>query len=100
MQGTGSVVQAGQVITVNFEVYTHEGKEAANTVKRGLPYSFVLGDPKMPPMWLEGIKGMKVGGERRFTAPPNTAYGVDGLLPIVPAGATLTVHVWVLKVRR
>ena len=100
VKGNGVPVLVGDIVTVNFEVRVKSGKELESTIKRGLPYSFVAGDPHGPAMLSEALRGMSVGGERWFNVPPEKAFGVKGLPPVVPGGAVLYVHVWVVRVRR
>ena len=99
VKGSGLPVQAGDVVTVNFEVRAKNGKELASTVKRGLPYSFVIGDPREPAMWSDALRGMKAGGERRLTVTPEKAFGADGVPTIVPPRASLSLHLWLVRVR-
>lgn len=100
VKGNGPAVQVGDVVTVNFEVRAKNGKELADTVKRGLPYSFVFGDTRGPAMWSDALRGMSAGGERWCVVAPDKAYGAGGLPPVVPPDASLYLHVWVVRVRR
>jgi FKBP-type peptidyl-prolyl cis-trans isomerase len=100
LKGNGAALQPGDVATVNFRVCVRGGKELADSVKRGLPYSFVVGDRGVVRMWSEAVAGMSVGGERRLEIPPGRAYGTEGVRGIVPPGVTLDVDVWVVGVRK
>ena len=99
VQGNGPAVQVGDLVTVNFEVRSRSGKQLAGTLKRGLPYSFVFGDPRQPRMWQDALRGLGVGGERWCVVPPERAFGQAGVPPVVPPGASLYLHVWLEAVR-
>lgn len=100
LKGNGVAVQAGDVATVNFRVCVKDGKELANTIKRGLPFSFVVGEPGACALWTETVKGMAVGGERRIAIAPKTALASIELREIVPPGVALDIRVWLVGVRR
>jgi FKBP-type peptidyl-prolyl cis-trans isomerase FkpA len=53
------------------------------TSRAGSPVPFTLG-PNLIPGFVQGVTGMRVGGQRRFIVPPNLAYGASGNGPIRP----------------
>ena len=53
----------------------------------------------MIPGWDEGIEGMKVGGRRVLTIPPDLAYGPQGSPPTIPPDSTLVFVVDLLDVK-
>ena len=48
--------------------------------------------------WDLGVKGMKVGGKRKLTIPPELGYGNQGAGSIIPPGAKLVFEIDLLGV--
>ena len=68
--------ETGQVATVN---YTGKLKDNGNvfdsSIKKGTPFSFVLGQAEVIECWDEGFKKVPVGAKATFECPADMAYG-------------------------
>mmetsp|Transcript_3572 Transcript_3572/g.9133 ORF Transcript_3572/g.9133 Transcript_3572/m.9133 type:complete len:288 (+) Transcript_3572:113-976(+) len=62
--------------------------------------TFIIGTGKVVEGMEVGVAGMKVGGERVITIPPNMGYGEEGSPPDIPGGATLEFRVQLLSFRK
>jgi FKBP-type peptidyl-prolyl cis-trans isomerase FkpA len=62
------------------------------------PFTFTLGVGSVIKGWDLGVKGMKVGGKRKLTIPPELGYGDQGAGGLIPPGATLIFEVDLLEV--
>jgi FKBP-type peptidyl-prolyl cis-trans isomerase len=88
--GTGTEATNGRRLTVHYTLWTYEptgqnGKgQQLQTSVGGTPFSFVLGTGAVIPGWDRGVPGMRIGGLRRLTLPPELAYGTAGNGPIQP----------------
>jgi len=97
---TGEGVEATSFSTVDVH-YTGrltDGTKFDSSLDRGEPFSFVLGAGQVIPGWDMGIQGMKPGGKRKLTIPPELAYGARGAGGVIPPNATLEFDVELLKV--
>src|SRR3954447_24276766 len=98
--GTGPAAKSGDKISVRYvgELYD-TGKEFDSSWKRGkAPFDVTLGQGQVIQGWDQGLVGMKVGGRRRLTIPPDLAYGPQGQPPSIPANATLVFDVDLTKI--
>ena len=97
--GTGDVATAGNRVVVNYTGHFVDGRVFDSSVTRGEPFQFVLGSGQVIKGWDEGIVGMKVGGKRTISIPPELGYGANDYGPI-PGGSTLIFDIELLKVEK
>lgn len=90
VEGDGAEAETGQSVTVQYVGVAHSTKQEFDASwDRGEPFTFDLGSGMVIPGWEEGIPGMKVGGRRRLTIPPDLAYGESGFPPAIGPNETL-----------
>jgi FKBP-type peptidyl-prolyl cis-trans isomerase FkpA len=97
-EGTGDEAVAGKRVTVHYVGNLPDGTSFDSSRERGEPFTFGLGAGHVIRGWDEGVVGMKVGGVRKLTVPPELAYGAGGVPPVIPPNATLVFEVELLKV--
>jgi len=97
--GDGAVAEPGKVATVHYTGWLADGTKFDSSLDRGDPFSFKVGGGQVIQGWDQGVAGMKEGGTRRLTIPPELGYGdrpVGGGL--IPANSTLIFEVELLQV--
>lgn len=87
--GAGAEVKAGDAVTVNYIGTFTDGKKFDSSYDRKTPFSFTIGKHKVIRGWEVGLLGMKVGGKRELTVPPELAYGPAGVPNAIPGNSTL-----------
>lgn len=96
--GTGAEAKAGNTISVHYVGTLVNGTKFDSSLDRGQPLSFTLGIGQVIKGWDEGVAGMKIGGKRKLTIPPELAYGARAIGSI-PSNSTLIFEVELLGVR-
>ena len=104
--GTGAEAQSGRVVTVHYTGWLYDasrpdqkGAQFDSSRDRNEPFSFNLGAGEVIRGWDEGVAGMKVGGRRILTIPPEMGYGARGAGGVIPPNATLLFDVELLDVK-
>jgi len=95
--GTGNEAVAGKKITVNYVGTLVDGTKFDSSYDRSEPFTFNLGAGQVILGWEQGFEGMKVGGKRKLTIPPNLGYG-SRPMGTIPPYSTLIFEVELLKV--
>lgn len=97
--GDGDEAQAGRVVSVHYTGWLTDGVKFDSSVDRNEPFDFPLGRGYVIRGWDEGVAGMKVGGKRKLTIPPEMGYGARGAGGVIPPNATLVFEVELLAIR-
>lgn len=104
--GTGTEAQRGHRVTVHYTGWLYDqsqpdrkGPQFDSSRDRDEPFAFELGAGQVIPGWDEGVPGMRVGGQRTLTIPPQMAYGASGAGGVIPPNATLLFDIELLDVR-
>lgn len=90
--GTGATAAQGRTVTVSYSGWLYDptrtdskGPEFDNSAS----FSFLLGVGRVIKGWDQGIVGMKVGGQRRLTIPPDLGYGAQPVGSIPPSSTLI-----------
>ena len=97
--GAGAEAKAGQRVTVHYVGTLTNGSKFDSSRDRNEGFSFRLGAGEVIQGWDQGVAGMKVGGLRKLTIPPEMGYGKLGYPPVIPGNSTLIFEVELLEVR-
>ena len=101
--GDGAAAAGGNKVSVHYTGWLYnngaKGAKFDSSVDRGQPFQFTLGAHQVIAGWDEGVAGMKVGGSRSLTIPPDLGYGARGAGGVIPPNATLIFDVELLGVQ-
>lgn len=99
-EGDGPEAVAGTTCTMQYVGVAWSSKQQFDASwDRGQPFTFGLGQGQVISGWDQGVAGMKVGGRRRLTIPPELGYGARGAGGAIKGGETLVFVVDLLGVR-
>lgn len=97
-EGDGPEASAGMLATVDYVgVSWSTGDQFDASWDRNDTFAFNLGAGEVIEGWDRGVQGMRVGGRRRLTIPPDLGYGEYGAGGVIAPHETL---VFVVDLRR
>lgn len=96
--GTGPEVISGDYVTIHYTGTLENGKKFDSSYDRGEPFETRIGVGEVIQGWDMGVVGMKAGGKRKLTIPPQLGYG-DNAVGSIPPNSTLIFEVELLEVK-
>lgn len=100
VRGEGRAAKSGDQVTVQYVGVSYStGEQFDASWDSGQPFPFELGAGAVIPGWDEGVPGMRVGGRRQLTIPPDQAYGPEGSPPAIGPNETLIFVVDVVDIQ-
>ena len=95
--GTGATAAVGDTVTVHYIGTFTNGSKFDSSYDRNQPFAFRIGAGQVIAGWDQGVPGMKIGGKRRLTIPPELAYGSRGQ-GTIPPNTTLVFEIDLLSI--
>ncbi len=98
--GDGPEAKAGMAVDVHYVgVAWSTRREFDSSWDRGDTFQFRLGAGQVISGWDQGVAGMRLGGRRRLTIPPEMGYGSRGAGGVIKGNETLVFVVDLLAAR-
>ncbi len=99
--GEGLEAVKFDILTVNYTGKLEDGTIFDSSKNPGRdPFRFTVGMGQVIRGWDEGFVGMKIGGTRTLTIPPEMGYGARGAGDVIPPNAVLIFEVELLEVEK
>jgi FKBP-type peptidyl-prolyl cis-trans isomerase len=97
--GTGDLAMVGKRIKIHYTASVYQGQIFESTREKNSPLSFRLGNGETIAGFEQGIPGMKVGGIRILTMPPDMGFGKSGSSQRIPPNSALVYEVELLEAK-
>jgi FKBP-type peptidyl-prolyl cis-trans isomerase FkpA len=98
VRGTGAAIEPGSRAKLHYVVRLADGRQVDSSYDRAAPFEVDVGAGHVIAGWEDGLIGMREGGRRRLTIPPERAYGERGVSGVIPPGAIIVVECELLAV--
>jgi FKBP-type peptidyl-prolyl cis-trans isomerase len=96
--GTGDTIAKGDAVSVHYVGVLYDDKKQFDaSYDSGQQFNLTVGAGDVIKCWDEGLVGVKVGGRRQLTCPPDKAYGKQGSPPTIGKNATLVFVIDVIE---
>jgi peptidylprolyl isomerase len=90
VKGKGPGAKPGDTVTVNYVgLNFSNGQEFDSSWDSGASFPVQLGAGMVIEGWDKGLVGIRKGGRRMLTIPPEMGYGAEGYPPDIPPNETL-----------
>ena len=100
IDGEGEPARSGQEVSVHYVgVSWSNGQQFDASWDRGETFEFLLGAGQVIAGWDRGVAGMRPGGRRKITIPPDLGYGQRGAGGVIKGGETLVFVVDLISTR-
>lgn len=96
--GKGTEVMIGHLVSIHYTAWRWDGRMFDSTYDHQKPLVFRVGEGKVFRGLEQGVLGMKVGGKRKLSIPPDMAAGVNGTGGSIPPNAALIYEIELLKI--
>ena len=99
-EGEGEGVKDGDTVSMHYRgSFPESGEEFDSSYSRNAPFSFKVGSGQVIKGFDMGVLGLKKGGKRRITIPPELGYGARGAGGAIPPNATLVFEIEIMDIR-
>ena len=98
VRGRGVPAVYGSKVRVHYVGKVVGGEQFDSSYDRGKPIVFTIGKGEVMKGLEDGLLGLREGGKRTLTVPPELGYGEAGIEGLVPPNATLLLDVELLDV--
>jgi peptidylprolyl isomerase len=100
VKGRGAAAKKGDTVIVDYVgMNFSNGQEFDASWDRGQPFPVTIGRTQVIEGWTRGLVGIRKGGRRKLTIPPELGYGPNGYPPSIPPNETLVFVVDAVAVR-
>jgi peptidylprolyl isomerase len=90
VKGKGRAAKAGDTVVVHYVgMNFSNGLEFDASWDAGQPFPVRIGETQVIEGWTRGLVGIRKGGRRQLTIPPELGYGAEGYPPDIPPNETL-----------
>jgi FKBP-type peptidyl-prolyl cis-trans isomerase len=97
--GEGPEVKNGDTVEMHYVGTFPDGKKFDSSRDRNQTFSFKVGSGQVIKGFDMAVMGMKKGGKRKATIPPEFGYGERGAGGVIPPNATLQFEVEVVSIK-
>jgi FKBP-type peptidyl-prolyl cis-trans isomerase len=97
--GTGTEAKVGSFVEVNYRGLLENGSQFDSSYDRKQTLPFQVGAGQMIQGFDVGVRGMKIGGKRKVTIPPELGYGDRGVPGVIPPNSVLIFEIELMSVK-